>query len=112
MPFTFEPTEIPDVILVLPRVFKDPRGYFLESYRQSHFLEGRIPGAFVQDNQSRSVCGTLRGLHFQQGEYAQSAGHDSLLRLCQRVPPTRRSGWSAGQHSLDGKAPDAIRYDL
>ncbi len=71
MPFNFEPTEIPDVIAVLPRVFQDSRGYFLESYRQSHFLEGRLPGTFVQDNQSRSVCGTLRGLHFQTGEYAQ-----------------------------------------
>ncbi|MBM3268681.1 MAG: dTDP-4-dehydrorhamnose 3,5-epimerase [Candidatus Sericytochromatia bacterium] len=71
MPFTFEPTELPGVVMVRPRVFGDSRGHFFESFRQSHFLAGSIPGEFVQDNQSRSVRGTVRGLHFQRGEHAQ-----------------------------------------
>ena len=71
MPFTFEQTEIPDVILVTPAVFRDSRGYFFESYRLSQFATGPIPTEFVQDNQSHSARGTIRGLHFQEGEFAQ-----------------------------------------
>jgi dTDP-4-dehydrorhamnose 3,5-epimerase len=55
-----EPTEIPDVLLITPKVFKDSRGYFLESFNNKH-----LPFNFVQDNQSYSEKNTIRGLHYQ-----------------------------------------------
>jgi dTDP-4-dehydrorhamnose 3,5-epimerase len=54
------------VILIEPRVFRDPRGFFLESYHQQKFRDGGINVRFVQDNHSRSARGTLRGLHLQR----------------------------------------------
>ncbi|HQZ69843.1 MAG: dTDP-4-dehydrorhamnose 3,5-epimerase [Anaerolineae bacterium] len=62
----FTPQSIPDVILVEPTVFQDDRGFFLESYHAERFAAGGIACSFVQDNHSRSVKGTLRGLHFQR----------------------------------------------
>ena len=61
----FTPTSLPEVILIDPVVFKDPRGFFFENYHLKKFTEGGIPATFVQDNHSRSVKSTLRGLHFQ-----------------------------------------------
>src|SRR5258705_9872302 len=61
----FEPTEIPDVIRIEPRIFRDARGFFLESYHEARFGEGGVRARFVQDNHSRSARGTLRGLHMQ-----------------------------------------------
>lgn len=61
----FTPTEIPDVILVEPDVHRDARGFFLETYHREKYAAGGITGTFVQDNHSRSVRGTLRGLHAQ-----------------------------------------------
>jgi dTDP-4-dehydrorhamnose 3,5-epimerase len=61
----FSGTALPGVILIEPDVFKDARGYFLESYHEEKYLRGGIPGRFVQDNHSHSVKGTLRGLHAQ-----------------------------------------------
>jgi dTDP-4-dehydrorhamnose 3,5-epimerase len=61
----FEPTAIPDVIRVEPRIFRDARGFFLESYHEARFSEGGVRARFVQDNHSRSARGTLRGLHMQ-----------------------------------------------
>lgn len=70
------PTAIPDVLLLEPAVHGDERGYFMETFRRSHFLERGIDFDFVQDNQSRSVQGTLRGLHYQrefpQGKLARA----------------------------------------
>lgn len=63
---------IPDVVIVEPEVFGDARGYFFESYSQRRFDEAVRPVRFVQDNESKSRYGVLRGLHFQKGEYAQS----------------------------------------
>lgn len=60
-------TDLPGVLVVEPRVFGDSRGFFFESYHESKFAAGGIPGPFVQDNHSRSVRGTLRGLHYQLG---------------------------------------------
>lgn len=71
MPFTFERLENPDLILVRPKVFSDERGFFLESYKQSDFVENGIDVPFVQDNRSRSSRGVLRGLHFQRYPRAQ-----------------------------------------
>ncbi len=64
------PTEIPDVILIEPRVFGDERGFFMETYQQQKYAAAGINFQFVQDNHSRSVRGTLRGLHYQI-RYAQ-----------------------------------------
>lgn len=58
-------TDIPDVLLFEPKLHGDDRGYFLETWRQSHFDERDIAVKFVQDNQSKSAQGTLRGLHYQ-----------------------------------------------
>jgi dTDP-4-dehydrorhamnose 3,5-epimerase len=58
-------TEIPGVWIIEPRVFSDDRGFFFESYNQSVFAEIGITDPFVQDNHSRSIKGTLRGLHYQ-----------------------------------------------
>ena len=59
------PTAIPDVLLFEPQVHGDERGYFLETFRESHFRERGIDLSFVQDNQSKSGQGILRGLHYQ-----------------------------------------------
>jgi len=58
-------TELPGVLLIKPNVFSDPRGFFLESYRQDRLAEAGIAANFVQDNHSRSTRGTLRGFHYQ-----------------------------------------------
>lgn len=61
----FIPTVIPDVMLIEPKVFEDPRGFFMETYREDKFADGGIPSRFVQENHSRSQKGVLRGLHYQ-----------------------------------------------
>jgi dTDP-4-dehydrorhamnose 3,5-epimerase len=61
----FQRLAIPDVILVRPRVFGDARGFFLETWEKRKFAAGGIDADFVQDNHSRSVRHTLRGLHYQ-----------------------------------------------
>lgn len=67
----FKKTSIEGLIEIYPRVFKDERGYFFESYRKSLFQENGIKEDFVQDNQSFSTKGVLRGLHLQRDPYAQ-----------------------------------------
>ena len=69
---TFEPTDIKDVWLFRPRVFEDSRGYFFESYNEMVFHAQGILDKFVQDNQSSSVYGVIRGLHYQLPPFAQS----------------------------------------
>lgn len=61
----FLPTEIPEVILIEPDVYRDARGFLLESYHEAKYREGGIDVRFVQDNHSSSGRGTLRGLHAQ-----------------------------------------------
>ena len=65
-------TAIEDVVIIEPDVFGDARGYFFESYSQKKFDEQVRPVKFVQDNESKSKYGVLRGLHFQKGKDAQS----------------------------------------
>ncbi len=65
-------TDIKDVVIIEPRVFKDARGYFFESYSKKEFDEKVRPVDFVQDNESCSAKGVLRGLHFQMPPYTQS----------------------------------------
>lgn len=65
-------TTIPGVVIIEPKVFGDARGYFFESWSQKDFDEQVRPIKFVQDNESKSCYGVLRGLHFQKGKYSQS----------------------------------------
>ncbi|MBQ8992471.1 dTDP-4-dehydrorhamnose 3,5-epimerase [Candidatus Saccharibacteria bacterium] len=64
--FRFEKTEIPGLVVITPKVFPDERGHFLETYSEKDFAAAGINCKFVQDNQSGSVFGVLRGLHFQK----------------------------------------------
>ncbi len=65
-------TEIEGVVIIEPRIFKDDRGYFYESFSQREFEEKVCRTTFVQDNQSKSSYGVVRGLHFQKPPYCQS----------------------------------------
>ena len=69
---TVIPTDIPGVLILEPRLFGDARGYFFESYNRRDFEAVVGPVDFVQDNESRSSYGVVRGLHFQKGEWAQA----------------------------------------
>ena len=64
--FKFEPTKIEGVYVIEPTVFGDERGYFMETYSEADFREAGLDYNFVQDNQSSSRRGVLRGLHFQK----------------------------------------------
>ena len=73
-------TALDGVLVLEPRVFRDSRGYFFESYNEADFARSTgLDIRFVQDNESRSTYGVVRGLHFQKGEYAQS----KLIRVVQ-----------------------------
>lgn len=67
-----KPTDIEGLLVVTPRVFTDDRGYFFESYNQQRLVEYGLDHDFVQDNESRSQRGVVRGLHFQIGDAAQT----------------------------------------
>lgn len=73
------PTAIPDVILIEPKVFDDPRGFFMETFREDWLPKLGIQHGFVQDNHSKSSKGVLRGLHFQKTPYEQA----KLVRVTQ-----------------------------
>ena len=68
----FIKTDIDGVVIVEPRVFEDNRGYFFESYNEAEFIQNGITARFVQDNQSKSSYGVVRGLHCQLGKHAQA----------------------------------------
>ena len=72
MPFEFERQNIEDVILVMPKVFGDNRGFFMETYKKSDFVANGIDVEFTQDNHSKSTKGVLRGLHYQAKPYGQA----------------------------------------
>lgn len=65
-------TSIPGVVIIMPRVFEDSRGYFFESFSQKAFNEKVRPITFVQDNESKSSYGVVRGLHYQKPPFTQS----------------------------------------
>ena len=71
MPFEFIALDLPEVLLIEPRVFSDERGFFMETYKRSEFSRHGIDEFFVQGNHSHSSKGTLRGLHFQKAPKAQ-----------------------------------------
>lgn len=66
MAFEFIQTKIPGVVIIQPQVFSDSRGYFMESFKAPDFAAAGLPTEFVQDNESSSTKGVLRGLHFQK----------------------------------------------
>ena len=74
----FLKTEIEGVIIIEPDFFPDNRGFFFESYNKIKYNEAGLPAEFIQDNISKSVKGTIRGLHYQVGEFAQG-------KLCQVI---------------------------
>lgn len=65
-------TDIDGLVIIEPRLFKDQRGWFFESFSERDFAEKVAPVKFVQDNESKSSYGVLRGLHFQKPPYAQA----------------------------------------
>ncbi|GHT67481.1 dTDP-4-dehydrorhamnose 3,5-epimerase [Bacteroidia bacterium] len=75
----FITTSLPEVYIIEPTVFPDARGYFMESYKQVEFEQHCGKVQFVQDNESQSTYGVLRGLHLQRGEWAQA----KLVRVIQ-----------------------------
>lgn len=66
------PTPIQDLVVIEPRVFKDDRGYFFEQYNKEKMVQKGLNYEFIQDNQSKSTYGVIRGLHYQLAPYAQT----------------------------------------
>lgn len=94
-------TPIPDLLVVQPKVFEDARGYFYESYSKALFKKHGIDEDFIQDNQSLSQAGVLRGLHFQNPPYAQG----KLVRVIKGAildvaVDIRKQSPTYGQHYL------------
>jgi dTDP-4-dehydrorhamnose 3,5-epimerase len=91
-------TELPGVLIIEPKVFGDPRGFFCETYQQDRYAARGITGPFVQDNLSRSARGVLRGLHFQhpksQGKLV-TVLHGSVLDVAVDI---RLGSPTFGQH--------------
>jgi len=105
-----EPTSIPDVLVVEPKVFEDARGFFYESWNRRAFAQAGIGVEFVQDNHSCSQRGVLRGLHYQI-EHAQG----KLVRVIEGevfdvAVDLRRSSPTFGRHvAIDVSAANALR---
>lgn len=94
-------TGITGVFIIEPRVFSDARGYFMEAWKEAEFNEHIGPVKFIQDNESKSSYGVLRGLHFQKGAYSQA----KLVRVIKgRVLDVavdiRKSSPTFGQHVM------------
>ena len=92
-------TEIDGVWLIEPKVFSDERGYFMEAYKKEEFDANIGPVDFIQDNESKSSFGVLRGLHYQKGEYSQA----KLVRVLKGevldvAVDLRRSSPTFGKH--------------
>jgi len=72
MPFEFKRLEIPDVVLIKPKIFRDERGFFMEVFKMEDFEKAGIHFSPVQENHSKSKHGVIRGLHFQKEPYQQA----------------------------------------
>lgn len=99
--FQFKKTAIEGVYIVDPRVFNDSRGYFFEVWKKQEFIDAIGPVDFIQDNESKSSYGVLRGLHYQKGEFSQA----KLVRVIKgRVLDVavdiRKSSPTFGQHVM------------
>lgn len=93
------PTAIEGVVIIEPRVFHDERGYFFESWSQRDFDAAVRPVRFVQDNESMSTRGVIRGLHFQRPPYAQSKLVGCVLgRVLDVAVDIRRGSPTYGRH--------------
>lgn len=96
---TIEKTTIEDLVIITPRVFEDSRGFFFEAYNQAKFNENGISYQFIQDNQSFSKRGVIRGLHLQINPFAQA----KLVRVLEGeildvAVDLRKSSPTYGQH--------------
>lgn len=97
----FKETAIKGVYVIEPRVFNDARGYFFEAWKQAEFEEHIGKVNFVQDNESKSSRGVLRGLHYQKGEFSQA----KLVRVIKGsvldvAVDIRKSSPTFGQHVM------------
>ena len=94
-------TPIEGVFIIEPKVFNDARGYFMEAWKQAEFNEHVGPVEFIQDNESKSSFGVLRGLHYQKGDTSQS----KLVRVIKGkvldvAVDIRKSSPTFGQHVM------------
>jgi dTDP-4-dehydrorhamnose 3,5-epimerase len=95
---SFTTTDIPGLLVVDPKIFEDSRGYFFESYNEKLFSEKGITTRFVQDNQSSSTFGVIRGLHYQLPPFAQAKLVRTLQgRILDVVLDLRKGSPSFGQ---------------
>lgn len=106
----FKETSIGGVYVIEPRVFNDARGYFFEAWKQSEFNEHIGEVNFIQDNESKSSYGVLRGLHYQKGDFSQA----KLVRVIKgRVLDVavdiRKSSPTFGQHVMVELSEDSKR---
>jgi len=93
-------TEIPGLVIIEPNVHEDERGYFFESYNHNDFVAKGLDFTFVQDNESRSSYGVVRGLHYQLAPFDMIRGilaHVSTLFMLVGIP---HSPFSAGKGGL------------
>ena len=92
-------TALDGVVMIEPQVFEDARGYFFESWNKAKMEEAGLNYDFIQDNQSKSCYGTIRGIHFQKGEFSQA----KLVRVLQGTVldvavDLRKDSKTFGQH--------------
>lgn len=92
-------TALDSVVIIEPQVFEDARGYFFESWNKAKMEEAGLNYDFIQDNQSKSCYGTIRGIHFQKGEFSQA----KLVRVLQGTVldvavDLRKDSKTFGQH--------------
>ena len=92
-------TAIDGVVIIEPQVFEDARGYFFESWNKAKMAEAGLDYEFIQDNQSKSCYGTIRGIHYQKGEFSQA----KLVRVLQGTVldvavDLRKDSKTFGQH--------------
>ena len=92
-------TAIDGVVIIEPQVFEDARGYFFESWNKAKMAEAGLDYDFIQDNQSKSCYGTIRGVHYQKGEFSQA----KLVRVLQGTVldvavDLRKNSKTFGQH--------------
>jgi dTDP-4-dehydrorhamnose 3,5-epimerase len=104
------PTDLPEVLILEPRVFGDERGFFMESYNRRIFNQAvGYEVEFVQDNHSRSACGVLRGLHYQMPPHAQgklvrvTSGRVFDVAVDIRRGSPRFGKWTGVELSAEGK---------
>ena len=90
-------TEIDGVWLIEPNVYSDERGYFMEAFKKDEFEAEIGPVNFVQDNESKSSFGVLRGLHYQKGEYSQAKLVRVLKGCGSRFAPVVTDFWKTCQ---------------